>query len=112
VARHARAVDRRTRTVRVSTVAVVWICGLTAGFFALLSAAARYGCGAGDKGLACRTSGSVVGILVVIAVIVVVTTVTVMSHDRPPRRLLTIGLTGVAVLTLCFLAARALLGTV
>ena len=66
MARHARTVDRRARTVRLSTVAVVWLCGLGAGFFALLSAAARYGCGGGDKGLACRTSGPVVGILVVL----------------------------------------------
>jgi hypothetical protein len=98
--------------VRLSTVAVVWLCGLAAGFFGLLSAAARYGCGAGDNGLACRTSGSVVGILVVIAVIVVVTTVTVMSHDQPPRRLITMGASGLAALLLCFIAARALLSTV
>jgi hypothetical protein len=110
--RHARAVDRRTRTVRLSTVVVVWICGLAAGFFGLLSAAARYGCGATDTGLACRTSGSVVGVLVVLAVIGVVTTVTVMSHDQPPRRLMTIGLAGLAALLLCFIAARALLATV
>jgi hypothetical protein len=110
--RHAKAVDRRARTVRLSTVVVVWIGGLVAGFFGLLSAAARYGCGATDTGLACRKSGSVVGVLVVLAVIGVVTTVTVMSHDRPPRRLMTIGLTGLAALLLCFIAARALLSTV
>jgi hypothetical protein len=98
--------------VRLSTVAVVWLCGLAAGFFGLLSAAARYGCGAADNGFACRTSGSVVGILVVIAVIVVVTTVTILSHDQPPRRLVTMGTTGLIALVLCFVAARALLSTV
>ncbi|MDT4913974.1 MAG: hypothetical protein QOC66_3102 [Pseudonocardiales bacterium] len=90
----------------------MWVCGLAAGFFGLLAAAARYGCGASDTGLACRTSGSVIGILVVIAVIIVVTTVTVLSDDQPPRRLMTIGGTGLAALLLCFLAARALLSTV
>jgi hypothetical protein len=112
VARHARAVDRRVRAVRFSTIVVVWLGGLAAGFFGLLSAAARYGCGASDTGLACRTSGSVVGILVVIAVIIVVTAVTVLSQDQPPQRLIAMAVAALAALLLCFIAARALLATV
>jgi uncharacterized membrane protein len=112
VARHARTVDRRARVIRLSTVTVVWIGGLTAGFFGLLGAAARYGCGTSDTGLACRTSGSVVGGLIVVAVIIVVTTVTVLTHERPPRRVLTTGGIGLVALVLCLVAARGLLGTV
>jgi hypothetical protein len=88
------------------------LSGLAAGFFGLLGAAARYGCGANEAGLACRTSGSVVGALIVIAVISVVTAVTVMTHDRTPRSVLVIGTAGLAALVLCFIAARSLLGTV
>jgi hypothetical protein len=96
----------------LSTVSIVWLCGLVAGFFGLLAAAARYGCGSSDNGLACRGSGSVVGVLIVVAVIAVVTAVTVMTHDRPPRRVVAIGGIGLAALVFCFVAARALLGTV
>jgi multisubunit Na+/H+ antiporter MnhB subunit len=78
----------------------------------LLSAAARYGCGASDTGLACRPSGSVVGVVIVLAVILVVTAVTVLTQDRPPRRLFTVAALGLLALLLCFIAARSLLATV
>jgi hypothetical protein len=110
--RHAKVVDRRVRAIRVSTVIVVWLSGLAAGFFGLLGTAAHYGCGASDHGLACRTSGTLVSILIVVAVICVVTAVTVTTHDRPPRRVLVIGGAGLAVLVLCFVAARSLIATV
>ena len=112
MARHARSFDQRASTVRRSTVAAIWLGGLAAGFFGLLGAAAKYGCGANDHGLACRTSGSALGVLVVVAVVAVVTAVTVLTHERPPRRVLTIGGIGLVALLVCFLAARALLGTV
>ncbi len=111
MSRHAKAVDQRLRTIRVSTVIVIWLSGLVAGFFGLLGAAARYGCGAGDDGLACHTSGSVAGVLIVVAVISVVTAVTVLSQDRPVRGVLVIGGVGLAALALCFVAARSLLAT-
>jgi hypothetical protein len=78
----------------------------------LLGAAARYGCGSSDTGLACRTSGSVLGILIVVGVIAVVTAVTVLTHERPPRRVVITGGVGLAALALCLIAARSLLGTV
>jgi hypothetical protein len=93
-------------------VAVVWLGGLGAGFFGLLGAAAKYGCGANDHGLACRTSGSVVGVLIVVAVVIVVTAVTVLTHERTPRGVVVAGGLGLVVLVLCFVAARLLLGTV
>jgi hypothetical protein len=110
--RHAKVVDRRARTTRVSTVGVVWLAGLAAGFFGLLGAAARYGCGANDHGFGCRGSGSVVGVLIVVAVVAIVTAVTVLSFDRDPRRVIGIGGLGLIALAVCFVAARTLLGTV
>ncbi len=112
MARHAKAVDRRSRTIRLSTILVVWLGGLGAGFFGLLGAAARYGCGNNDHGLACRGSGSLLAVLIVLAVVAVVTTVTVVTHDRSPQRVVAVGILGLVALFLCFLAARGLLGTV
>ena len=91
---------------------MVWLGGLAAGFFGLLAAAARYGCGASDNGLACRGSGSLLGILVVLAVVAVVTAVTVLSHERAPRHVLVLGAVGLIALMGCFMAARSLLDTV
>jgi hypothetical protein len=104
-------VDRRLRAIRLSTVSLIWICGLAAGFFGLLGAAARYSCSAHEKGFGCRTSGTVVGILVLLAVIVVVTAVTVLTYDRPARRVVTVGAVGFAVLLVCFAVARVLVAT-
>jgi hypothetical protein len=93
-------------------VALVWLAGLGAGFFALLSAAAKYGCGGSDDGLACHTSGSLLGALLVLVVIAVVTAVTVLSDRRPPRDVLILGVTGLVALAICLVAARMLLDTV
>ena len=112
MARHAQGFDRRAATVRRSTVAAIWLGGLGAGFFGLLGAAAKFGCGASDHGLACRGSGSALGVLLVVAVVAVVTIVTVLTHERPPRPVIAIGGAGLVALCLCFAAARALLGTV
>src|SRR3954470_24761857 len=98
--------------MRLSTVAVVWLGGLVAGFFALLATASRYECGARDHGLACRSSGTVVGVSLVVAVIALVTAVTVLTQDRPPRSMLGLGAAGLLVLIGCLIAARALLATV
>jgi hypothetical protein len=110
--RHARTVDKRSRTVRFTTLTVVWIGGLAAGFLGLLGVAARYGCAVNDDALACRGSGTMLGVLIVIAVVGVVTLVTVLSHERPPRRVLFVGGAGLVALLGCFLAARGLLDTV
>ncbi len=50
--------------------------------------------------------------VIVLAVILVVTAVTVMTQDRPPRRLFTVAALGLLALLLCFIAARSLLATV
>lgn len=110
--RHAKAVDRRQRAIRTWTVGAIWLCGLAAGFVAILAAAARYGCAPHDAGFACRTSGSVVGIVLVVAVISVIIAVTVLTYDRPARRVLVVGGVGLGGLIVCFALARVLLATV
>ena len=112
VSRHAASVDGRARSIRLAVLAVVWICGLVAGFLGLLGAAARYGCSARDQGLACGNTGTFFGVLVILAVIVVVTLVTVLTHGRRPRQVVLIGGLGIIGIALCFLAARGLLQTV
>jgi hypothetical protein len=104
-------VDRRLRAIRRFTVSVIWLAGLAAGFFALLGAAAKYGCTNGNNGFGCRTSGSVAGMLLVAAVIAVVIAATVLTHDRPRRRVLIVGAAGFAALAICFAAAQALLAS-
>lgn len=111
MSRHAKVVDRRLRAIRLSAVGVVWLGGLTAGFYSLLSAAAKYGCGASDDGFACHGSGSVVGVLLVVAVIAIVTGVTVMTQDRAARGIVVVSGIGLAALVVCFVAARSLLAT-
>jgi hypothetical protein len=104
--------DARARAVRRIAVAVIWLAGLGAGFVAILSAAAGYGCGDSDTGLACRTSGSLLGVLLVVVVIAVVTAVTVATVGRDQRMVFLLGGTGLIALVLCFLAARWLLSTI
>jgi hypothetical protein len=90
----------------------VWLGGLVAGFFGLLAAVATYGCADSDPGLACRTSGSLLGVVVVLAVIAIVTAVTLLSHGRPPRGAALLAGSGLVALVVCFVAARMLLDTV
>jgi hypothetical protein len=112
VGRHAKAPSSRSRVARAGTLAIVWLGGLGAGLFALLSVAARYTtCTTGAHGLACRPAGTVIGGLLVIGVIATVTAATVLTHDRGPRRTAACGLLGTAALGMCYLAAQALLGT-
>ncbi len=111
MARHAKLVDQRLRAIRISTVSVVWVCGLAAGFVALLASAARYGCSSSNNGFGCGTSGEVVGIVLVVTVIAIVTLVTLLTNDRPARRVLTVGAVGLAALVVCAVAARAVLAT-
>jgi hypothetical protein len=104
-------VDGRLRAIRLATVCVIWLGGLGVGFVGLLAAAARYGCSSSDHGFGCSTSGEVVGIGLVLAVIAVVILVTVLTYDRPQRRVLMVGGFGLAALVVCLVAARALLAT-
>jgi uncharacterized membrane protein len=97
---------------RASALAVVWLGGLGAGFFALLSVGARYTtCTASAPGLACRPAGTAIGGSLVIGVIATVTVATVLTHDRGPRRSATWALLSAAALGALYLAAHALLGT-
>jgi hypothetical protein len=112
VARHATSVDSRARATRIVAIAVVWFAGLWAGFFGILSAVAKYGCSGNDDGLACQTSGSMLGIVLVVVVIALVTTATVLMLGQPARRVVPVGAVGVVALIVCFVAARVLLDTV
>ena len=109
--RQAKVGNERLRAIRLSTVALVWICGLAAGLYATLAAAAKYGCMSGDQALACKTSGSVLGIVLLITVIAIVTVVTLATMNRPARPLLVIGGLGILALAICAVAAASLLAT-
>jgi hypothetical protein len=111
LARRLTAADRRARTIRASTLAIVWLAGLGAGFVGFLSAAAKYGCAAADGGLACSTTGSVLGVLLVLSVLAVVALVTLASHHQSPRQVLTIGGAGLAALVVFLVAAWSLLAS-
>ena len=110
--RHTRTADGRSQLARTSALALVWVSGLTAGFFALLSVAARYtSCSASARGLACRPAGTVIGATILLGLIATVTAATVLTHDRGPRRVAACGVLGVTALVACYLGAHALLDT-
>ena len=90
---------------------MVWLGGVGAGFFAILSVAARYGCARSAHGLACRQSGSALGIVIVAAVVAVVTTVTVYTHGRTTRAVGVAAALGLALLAGCYYCAHALIAT-
>jgi hypothetical protein len=97
--------------VRGSALTLIWLGGLAAGFFAILSVAARFGCSRSSHGLACRQSGSALGAALVVAVIAVVTTVTVVTYNRGARRVSIASALGALALVGCYLGAHALIGT-
>jgi hypothetical protein len=106
------SVDVRARVARVIVVAVVWFGGLAAGFVGILAAVAQYGCGMDDSGFACKTSGSVCGVLIVVAAVAVVTAATLLTFERPVRRIVIVGGIGLAALAALFVLAEVLLATV
>lgn len=110
--RHAKAVSSRSRYARAAALLVVWLGGLAAGFFGLLSTSAKFTtCGSNSKGLACSTPGTALGAFLVIGVIATVSATTVLTHDRPPRNVALTAVGGVVALVACYLGAHALLGT-
>jgi hypothetical protein len=111
VGRHAKQTDSRLRLVRASALTVVWGGGIAAGFFAILSVAARYGCSRSAHGLACRQSGSALGGVIIVAVVSVVTAVTVYTHGRSSRVIGVAAAVGVAMLVVCYYCAHALIAT-
>jgi hypothetical protein len=111
MARHVQT--RRGRYGRLGAVAILWLVGLGVGFYAILSAGARYGCARNDKGLACQGTGTALGVLIVVAVILVVTSGTMLAQDAPSWTSRTLRLSAaLALLALCLLAAWALLATI
>jgi hypothetical protein len=111
MARHVQA--RGGRLARVGAVGVLWLAGLGVGFYSILSAGARYGCSKSDSGLACKNTGTVLGVLLIVAVVLVVTAGTVLAQDASswPGRVLRIGL-ALVLLAACLLGAHALLDTI
>jgi hypothetical protein len=103
--------DQRLGVIRWSTVGFVWLCGLAAGLCAVLAAAAKYGCMSGDRAVGCTTSGSLLGIALLVAIIVILTVVTLMTANRPAARVLVIGAVGVGCLAICAVAAASVLAT-
>ena len=95
----------------MSTVAAVWVVGLAAGFYSVLAATAKFGCIDGNRALACRASGSVLGLVLLCAVVAIVTVATVLIGRRPARPVLVIGGTGVAALAACLILAWRLVST-
>lgn len=111
MARHIRVPSSRWRAARASALTFIWLGGLTAGFFAILAAAARYSCNPSAHGLACRPAGTGVSATLIVGVIATVTAVTVATHDSGRRRLVAWTVGGAIVLATCFLLARAVIGT-
>jgi uncharacterized membrane protein len=113
VGRHTDPAAGAPRAVRLTTIVLVWLAGILAGLFALLGAAARYTtCSSKATTLACRSSGTTVGAVLVIAVVTVVTTITVATHGKDRRWITIAGVHALLVLACLFLASRALLDTV
>src|SRR2546423_6448637 len=75
VGRHGAAPGTRARVARLTALAVFWAAGLMVGFFAVLSAAAKFSCARTARGLACRPAGTVLAVGLVITVILIVAAV-------------------------------------
>lgn len=109
--RHTSTVPGRRRQARAAALVAIWLGGLAAGFFAILSIGTRFSCGAHSRGLACRPAGSLLGIVIVLGVIAIVTAVTVLTHDGGARRLAAASTLGALALIACYAGAQALIGT-
>jgi hypothetical protein len=113
VGRHSNPVAGRSRATRATTLVLIWLAGIGAGLFALLGAAAKSTtCSTKATTLACRTSGTTLGAVLVVAVVAVVTTLTVVTHGKDRRWIAVAGAVGLVVLAGLFAASRALLSTV
>lgn len=112
VARHTVRAGRLDTALRLAALVLLWAAGLVVGFFALLSVGAKYSCSANAHGLACRPTGTALGVLVVLLVIAVVTAGTVLApRGRRPGALAAVLVVSVVLLGGCYLAAHALLAT-
>lgn len=115
MARHALPPDpdRESggRTPRIVSVVLVWLAGIGAGMYSLLSVGVRYAgtCTSRSTGLACHTGGTVLGLVLLVAVVVVVTGVTLGTHGRPITRISALTLAALVVLGAIVLTAHRLL---
>jgi hypothetical protein len=113
VGRHSDPVASGSPAIRVATLVIVWLAGIGAGLFALLDAAARFTtCSAHASTLACRGTGTTLGVALVLTVVAVVTTITVSTYGRHGRWVTLAGGVALVLLGGLFFAARALLETV
>ena len=103
---------RSPRALRWTAVAVVWAAGVAAGLFALLAGGSRFAtCSSHATGLACRSAGTALAVLLLLAVVAVVSTATVLAVSRTPSHLAVLTLIAVVLLVGCLLGARSLLST-
>jgi hypothetical protein len=109
--RHTKVLDERLRLGRLATIVVIWSYGLIVGLYALLAAAAKYGCMDDADGIGCRTSGSILGMVLLATVIGVVTLVSLACPSRAARPVLMIGAAAAGALTVCLIGALSLLAT-
>jgi hypothetical protein len=116
VARHAHRpyvpAGRAARPLRWLAVLLVWAAGVAAGLFTLLAGGSRFAtCSAHATGLACRGTGTVLAVLLLIGIVAVVTTATVLAATRTPPQLAVVTVVAIAVLVGCLVGARSLLAT-
>jgi hypothetical protein len=100
------------RALRWTAVAVVWAAGVAAGLFALLAGGSRFAtCSAHATGLACRSTGTALAVLLLLAVVAVVSTATVLAVSRTPAHLVVLTVVALVLLAGCLIGARSLLAT-
>ena len=110
--RRAGLPGRAPRPLRWLAVALIWLAGVAAGLFTLVAGAARVvTCSAHAPGLACRGTGTVFAVLLLVAVVAVVTSATVLTLARTSAQLAALTVVAVAVLVGLLAGARSLLAT-
>ena len=96
-----------------AAITVFWVLGLVAGFVCTLGVAARFGCDAGATGLACKNTGSALGLALVVAIVITVGVSTVFAfeaRDRTRSWATCLGI-GIVVMAVVVVAARLLSST-
>ncbi|MGI8879080.1 MAG: hypothetical protein ACR2KJ_00920 [Jatrophihabitans sp.] len=113
MAQHSRRAvrfDGRARSAGLG--ALVWIAGLAAGLYAVLTLAAHVNCSSGAHGTVCRPQGTWLGAGLVVAVIVTVGVASVLVRDaRSARGVLLRLLIALVVLAVISVGSYALIAT-
>lgn len=108
--RAVRRPDGRARSVGLG--ALVWIAGLAAGLYAVVTLAAHFNCSSGARGAVCRPQGTWLGAGLVLAVIVTVGVASVLVRDaRSARGVLLRLLIALVVLAAISVGSHALIAT-